>query len=324
MTTEIDQIQEITQPAPTYEQVVALKQDIQWRALENYSVGDAVAAWLETLSPLTSRNYRSGMQELAKRRFVNPEMTLQMFSMVNHETIVDRIKKETKNWAEATRQSRAAVYISFTGFLDRRLPGMIRKAKPNKEETNKTFYRIRDKVKTAAMSYEQWQRWLKELRKINQRDCLIAKLTLQGAKRIHEALSLRIDQIDWEQNQITFRQSKTKGMMRQTVITYPARIIVEIRELTGDRDGLVFVTCNGKPVSMGQVAKTFEKAGIRAGIPFKITPHVLRTSVITYLKQNGFGDSDIMKVSGHASSEMVNAYDKSDLSENASKRVNLV
>ena len=30
-----------------------------------------------------------------------------------------------------------------------------------------------------------------------------------------------------------------------------------------------------------QLANSFDRAGERAGIPFKVTPHVLRTSLIT-------------------------------------------
>ncbi len=66
------------------------------------------------------------------------------------------------------------------------------------------------------------------------------------------------------------------------------------------------------------------KAGNHAAIPFKVTPHVLRTSTVTYFKQQGFHDSDIMKVTGHASAAMVNAYDKTSLEANATEKVQLV
>ncbi len=42
------------------------------------------------------------------------------------------------------------------------------------------------------------------------------------------------------------------------------------------------------------------------------------------LKQQGFHDSDIMRVTNHATLEMVFAYDKSVRSDNASKKVNLI
>ncbi len=45
-----------------------------------------------------------------------------------------------------------------------------------------------------------------------------------------------------------------------------------------DREGYVFITRSGKPVMINQVAITFAKAGRSAGIPFKISPHVLSAS----------------------------------------------
>ena len=241
--------------------------------------------------------------------------------------VVDRIKKELiqkEEWSECTRQARAACYISFTGFLSRRFGGMIKKASPCKEGTGKTFFRVRDKVKSQAMTLAQWTKFLDMLSVVNERDCLIAKVTIQGAKRIEEVLSLTADQISWDRNEITFIQSKTKGVLKEIVITYPPSIMESLKQYIGNRNGLVFTTSTGGKVSIGQLAKTFEKAGIRANIPFKVTPHVLRASAVTYLKQQGFSDSDIMGVTGHASAEMVYAYDKSSRADNASKKVQLV
>lgn len=56
----------------------------------------------------------------------------------------------------------------------------------------------------------------------------------------------------------------------------------------GDRQGYVFITRSGKPVMLNQLAVTFVKAGRAAGIPFKISPHVLRASAITYLGSSCF------------------------------------
>jgi site-specific recombinase XerD len=88
--------------------------------------------------------------------------------------------------------------------------------------------------------------------------------------------------------------------------------------------GTVFITRSGKSVMVTRLAQTFEKAGKEAGIPFKVTPHVLRASTVTYLKQQGFQDSDIMKVTGHVSSAMVCAYDKASQETNATEKVQLV
>jgi integrase len=98
----------------------------------------------------------------------------------------------------------------------------------------------------------------------------------------------------------------------------------ELRAYLGDTTGLVFRTSTGKKVTVGQLSKTFEKAGIKAGIPFKITPHVLRATAVTLYKAAGATDSELTGVTGHADTAMMNAYDQSDLSNNASKRVCLV
>lgn len=75
---------------------------------------------------------------------------------------------------------------------------------------------------------------------------------------------------------------------------------------------------------INQIAVTFAKAGKVAGISFKVSLHVLRASAVTYLKQQGFQDSDIMRVTGHSTAEMVYTYDKSSRADNASKKVNLI
>ena len=127
-----------------------------------------------------------------------------------------------------------------------------------------------------------------------------------------------------EINQVIFVQSKTKGAHRETVITYPKSIMNSLKEYIDGREGLVFITSSGKVVSRLQVDISFAKAGKKANIPFKVNSHVLRASTVTSLKQQGCTDSDIMRVTGHVSAEMIYAYDKSSRADNASKKVSLV
>jgi integrase len=307
----------------TFEQAQALKDRIVWGGMESLSVDLLLNEWLGDLSFRTQINYRSGVRMLSIAGLINPMMSLQAFSLINHDSIIDKIK-QVSEWQETSRQARAALYISFTRFLSRRFPGIFKKAMPSREGTGKTFFRVHEKVVTQAMNQAQWSEFFAALLVINPRDCLIAKITLQGGKRIREVLSLTVDQINWAKREITFSQSKTKGVRKETVITYPESIMSELREYIGDRQGHVFISSKGNPVILNQVANTFDKAGKKASIPFKVTPHVLRASTVTYLKQQGFSDSDIQKITGHASSEMVNAYDKSSRADNASKKVSLI
>lgn len=307
----------------TLEEAQSLKKETVWKNLATISVSQALQEWLTTLKPLTAKNYMSGMRRLSELALLNNELSLQAFALINHDAIIDQIKN-ISTLSECSKQARAACYIAFTRFLARRTQGVIPKATPSREGTAKTFYRVREKVATEAMSLMQWSNFLQELFKINKRDCLIAKIILQGGKRVSEVLSLTTTMINYPVREITFRQSKTKGYEKETVITYPQAVIDELKAYIGTREGLVFVTKSGGPVMQNQLAVTFVKAGERAQVGFRVTPHVLRASAITYLKTAGFSDSDVMKISGHASSAMVNAYDKSDRAQNVSKKVSLV
>lgn len=308
----------------TFEEAQSLRNNQIWEALDKITVEQAIFTWLDSLQFLTRRNYLSGIKKIIELGLVNPLMTLQEFSLTNHESIIDQIKLVSQ-WSECTRQARAACYISFTAYLNRHLQRIVKKAIPNKEKGSKTFFKVYEKVKTNAMNQAQWQTFLMVLEKINPRDCLIAKLTLQGGKRIQEVLSLTIDQIDWVNKEIVFKQSKTKGYHKETVITYPESVLNTLREyLAGRNLGYVFITKFHCKLELRQLSRTFSKAGIKANIPFKVTPHVLRASTVTFLKSQGFSDGDIMKVTGHASAELIYAYDKSSRAENASKKVNLV
>jgi len=153
----------------TYEQAASFKANLVWKKLDEISVEEAISCWLPTLSPKTQLSYRSGIKKLIEFGWLNPLISLQQFALINHEGIIDRIKL-FQDWAESTRQSRAACYISFTGFLSHRLEGVVKKGNA------KTFFSVYEKVKTHAMTQAQWILFFKELEKINPRDCLSSKL----------------------------------------------------------------------------------------------------------------------------------------------------
>jgi integrase/recombinase XerD len=291
--------------------------------LGQISVGTAVLLWLDTFGEPTRLNYECGFTKLVELGFLNVSISLQQFALANHEDVIDRIKL-VRHWKEGTRQARAAAYISFTGFLARRSEGIVRKAVPSREGNTKTFYKVREKVDTRAMNRSQWTCFLSALKEVNYRDWIIAQTILQGGKRVSEVLSLTRDQVDIEEKKVRFIQSKTKGMHKEIVITYPEQFMRMLSEYIADREGLVFVTKFGKSVDQRQVRRTFSKAGEIAGIPFRVSPHVLRASVVTYLKNQGFADSEIMKITGHASAEMVHAYDKSSQEDNLSSHTSLI
>lgn len=309
--------------SPDHDKAIKDQKQTLWDQLGKISLQEAISLWLGTLKGKTQENYSYGMSRLIELGLINPQMNLQAFSLMNKNVVVDKIK-QVAEWMEGTRQARAACYISFTGFLDRRTEGVIKKAVASREGVHRTFFKVHDEVVTEAMNQCQWMAFLTELDKINHRDCLIAKTILQGAKRKSEDLELKLNQINWKTREISFKQKKTGGREQITIITYPDEFIGQLLAYTEDRvKGFVFVTKSGTKIQPTQIQRTFAQAGKKADIPFKVTPHVLRATAITYLKQQGFSDTDIMKVSGHADSVMIRMYDKSEKAQNASKKVSL-
>lgn len=307
----------------SFEEAKTLKTESVWNQLSQISVEEGIRLWLDTFQNPTRKNYLSGMNKLIELVLIDPTISLQAFSLINHESVVDKIKL-VNHWEEGSRQTRAACYISFTRFLSRRTKGVIPRAIPSREGKEKTFYKVSEKVKTEAMSRAQWAKFLSKLSEINHRDWLIAQTMLQGGKRMCEVLSLTADQIEFGKCRIKFRQSKTRGFEKEIFITYPQIFIDQLRKYLGDRKQYVFVTRGGFPVRPTQIQNTFAKAGIEADIPFKVTPHVLRASLVTYLKKQEFCDTDIMKITGHASAEMIAMYDKSSQEDNISKSLSLI
>lgn len=313
----------------SYKKLKNIKCSLIWDKLGDISLKHIIEYWVSCLNENTARSYLISLRSLDKINLISLEISLQQFALVNHNFIIDSIKNSnlTSIWSEGTKQVRAACYISLTKFLNRLTEGVFPVALPSSLESNKTFFKIRDVVKTHAMDKTQWPVFLQNLKDVNYRDWLIAQTILQGGKRVNEVLNLQIKDINFSTCEILFKQTKTKGLVKETIITYPAHFINMLKEHIFSRENfndLVFVSKKFKKISLKQLANTFAKAGKLSHIPFKITPHVLRATAVTAFKSMGCSDSDIMKVTGHSSSKMIYAYDKSNRSENASKKVVLI
>lgn len=327
----------LEETAISYHSMLESKRELIWRKLSCITVEEAKEEWLSTIrNPCTKISYKTAMDELIERAFLIPHWSLQEFSLISPETVIDKIKldpifirdksgKESlTQWSIRTREARISCFLSFTRYLCRKTEGIIRRGVPSKDGIERTFSPKPRKVKKNAMNRSQLVRFFEELDKINPRDGMIARVCLHGAKRINEVLSLKTDQIDYDKRQIVFKQSKSRIFDDFTIISFEKGsamlLFEELKRYIGDRKGLVFVTANGKEIKKTQLDRTFSKAGEKGKIPFRISPHNLRATAVTLWKEDGFSDSMIMHATGHASSEMVNCYDKSDMANNVTKK----
>ncbi|WP_174165558.1 tyrosine-type recombinase/integrase [Chlamydia serpentis] len=280
------------------------------------TLSEAVSIWLTTLSPITSKNYASGIKFLISNRVIDPSMRLEDLISTDHSEVLYRIKSlsfslKGKLISEASKQARAACYISFTKFLYRLTKGVVKPAIPVRDFGNATFYKIRDKVKTEFISKKDWLLFFDSLKKRSYRDYLIGKLILQGVRKLSEVISLRTEDISFGKNQIFFKVKKRQNRIREVTVTYPSFLMNELKDYLGKREGWVFVSdpSSNHRVCVNQIYYYFKLAENDIPLQVKVTPHVLRASALAYLKKTGFSDIDIMRISCLSSQEMISAYD---------------
>lgn len=299
------------------------KNSKEWASLRSTKLGVVAGMWFATLeNKNTKMTYMHLLDRLFALRLITKTMTISDFAKINSNKIVDKIKNQ-RNYSEATKQARAAAFISFTKYLSRLTDGRVKRALPEKFGTAKTFYSVRDKVKTKAMEKEEYLKFRSELQKISPQHRVISDVILQGAKRISEVLSMKIENIDFDERKISFKQSKTRGKDKQTIITYPKELMNEIFDLVGERKkGFVFIK-NRNKIPRTDLNYTFAIAGRNAKIEFKITPHVLRATGTTLLKALKYSNEEISKMTGTTPMQ-VGKYDKTDIAENPSVLENLI
>jgi integrase len=307
----------------SYDKIIDSVNTEKWKRIKEITVSESIVRFLDTFKRNTRRVYRSHFYQMFFHSLIDPQMNLQQFSLLNLEQMLDNIKLQ-QQCQEATLQSRAAVFISFCRFLSRRTEGMIRIPAVSKEGINKTFQKIRNKAATRALSLEEWTKFIHCLSKRSPRDAMIARMTLQGAKRINEVLHATIENIDFEALTITFKQSKSKLEDAKTVIHYSKEFMQELKQYLGDRTkGTIFITRTGQPLTHMHIYESFKMASIIAKIR-NVSPHCLRATAITMFLDSNYTAEQIQKISGHANLQTVLYYDKRDEAHNISREKSLI
>jgi integrase len=302
----------------THSQAIELVNEGGWRQLKEISVRQASDSFLSGLKKNTGDAYRCAFNLFFALGFLDPEQPLQVFALSNVDNILDDIRLKSGG-AEASRQARAACFISFCSFLSRRTGGLIRKAIASKEGVNKTFKKLRSTSKTKALTKEEWRAWIGTLRDRSERDAMIAEALYGGAKRVSEVIGANIEEIDWRRGTIRYKQLKASEEDKETIIYYPQDWMSQLKDyLQGRTKGAIFITRTGKRLTRIQIYLSFANAGVSCGIG-KVHPHMLRTSAITRFKEKGCSAEDIQKVSGHATVQQVIYYNKTKAEDNISK-----
>jgi integrase len=140
-----------------------------------------------------------------------------------------------------------------------------------------------------------------------------AMLTLlyRSGLRISELLALRLSDVNLDAH--TIRLLDTKSGKSQTRGFHPsatdalARWADKRRQL-GIRNGRLFCTLDGGPVSAEYVRMMLRRAAAKAGIEKRVHPHGLRHTFAAELEAAGTPVTTISKLLGHSSVAVTNTY----------------
>jgi site-specific recombinase XerD len=136
------------------------------------------------------------------------------------------------------------------------------------------------------------------------RDWLIGIVIYRHGLRVSEACDLRWDDIDLTKRTIIVRRLKgstdsTHYLERDEV--NGLKLLQRQQAATGKQSAYVFISERGQPFGRTGIARTIERAGEAAGLPFPVHVHMLRHSTGYALAAKGMDTRRLQHYLGHAS-----------------------
>ncbi|WP_331756752.1 tyrosine-type recombinase/integrase [Streptomyces decoyicus] len=102
---------------------------------------------------------------------------------------------------------------------------------------------------------------------------------------------------------------KRKGGKKQN-IDLPAQVDTALKEYRGDRRGPLFLGDKGARITRQQVAYLLKMLLASAGLDTGVTPHGLRHTAVTLLRDSGQDIEDVADLVGHSSLNTTKRYDR--------------
>ena len=242
----------------------------------NKTLKNVLESFLDSYKSNSTRNtYARSFKKLIQEGIILCHVPLSQFIDLNHSLLIEEIKN-TSRISEGWKKNCLVAYLALIKFIRNAL-GIVLEAGENKKE-----YYGNTSVRK-CLSIDEWILFLSCLRKINERDALIAEVLnwANGFFRnpdrhisLKEVLDLHSSYIGTH-NLTFWRLRKTP---QGALIFFPDRILDPLRNLCCSSRDLVFVTSSGRSVRENQVKRNFSKASKEAGIR-NISPAIVRIPV---------------------------------------------
>ena len=153
------------------------------------------------------------------------------------------------------------------------------------------------------------------------RDRAIMELLYSSALRNSELRGLKLEDLDLDRLELRVEQGKGRKS-RVVPMGEPAAVWVEEYLRNGRTNfvrecehGLVFSTVRGQGLLVASLIKLVAKHARAAGLPMKVTPHILRHCCATHMLARQAGLRHLQEMLGHASPEATQVYTQVDLGE---------
>lgn len=245
--------------------------------------------------------------------------SLRLISHLNYKTVTSQELLSWRNDYASTRKSatvnnRLILIKAFFAYLHE---NNFRKNNPAtllkliKEEKGKD-----DEYK--VMEVDVFKQ-INEDKSISKLDRLIVSLAFQCGMRISEVASLNVEDINFDNNEITVRLSKCKktryiplpNSLKQSILDY-------IAEEKIPQEGSLLRSRLGKGFTPRQLSKRFMAVRVKYGIEDEIKFHGLRHSYLTKLANSGTVSlTVVMDIAGHESLQTSRKYIHRDRAENS-------
>jgi integrase len=185
--------------------------------------------------------------------------------------------------------SDATSQVSKTGQTNKPVPP---RRKANSESRSREYLDTKEieLVRTAAKANRH-----------GHRDALIVTMLYQHGLRVTELVSMKWSQINFERATILINRAKGGEPSKQPLSGEELRALRQLRRDYPDTT-FVFVTSTKEglvPLAENGVFKMIQRAGVAAGLPFPIHPHMLRHSCGYALANKGVDTRAIQDYLGH-------------------------
>lgn len=135
---------------------------------------------------------------------------------------------------------------------------------------------------------------------------LVALLALTGA-RLGESLALTVDHVEGRE---PLRLRFDRKMGHIDILTMPPMVERAFAPLLDKRTTGALLRWQGRPMRAGEARAIVSSIAERAGCEQRITPHSLRRSFVTFARDLGVSDAEIMAMTGHVDASMIDFYDR--------------